>query len=297
MESEIESMDELHERDSNIGLKEVNYVKPKLCGDIEKFIIPKYEEIYSPSMSDHPFYTWHNKSFSKERYIYSSVPVHIGEFKIAYTDVDILNVLRCPIKVTGSREIYLPKELLYLKNFIEMCCIYETSFNDRFDDLFAHITVDYKQVKAGETQRVEGWHVDGFQGAKFPIKHEIEHSYLWASVEGTEYCVQPFFISHIDDSKYLIFKEFEKQAREENVIKALDENIYIIDPYMIHRSPRVHENMSRLIIRLTFEYQKLLDPNDTHNTALHFKVPYKYDIRNRLGEYKVELDKRQYGYI
>jgi hypothetical protein len=86
----------------------------------------------------------------------------------------------------------------------------------------AHITVDYKEIKKGETHRVGGWHVDGFQGCKFPEKHEIEHSYLWASSSGTEFCAQPFFISHIDDSKYLIFDEFAKQANECNVIKSLD---------------------------------------------------------------------------
>ena len=174
---------------------------------------------------------------------------------------------------------------------------YETSFNPRFEDLFAHLTVDHKEILSGETHRTSGWHVDGFQGAKFPTKHEIEHSYLWSSTCGTEFCPQPFFVEHIDDSKYMVFDEMAKQAREENVFQCMDENIYIFDPYMVHRSPVMKENTKRLLVRLTFEYQKLLDPNDTVNTKLEFKVPYKYDIRNRLGVYEGSHDMRQYGFL
>lgn len=284
------------DRDTNIGLKDVKYIKPVLSGEIDTFNIPKYEELYKPSMPNHPFYTYHDKPFSKERFIYSNPPVHIGEFKIDYNPDKIINVLRCPIKDAGNREIKLPKELSFLKEFVKFCAIYETCFNDRFEDLYGHITVDYKDIKKGKTQRVPGWHVDGFQGAKFPIKHEIEHSYLWSSSNGTEYCVQPYFISHIDDSKYLIFDEFNKQSKECNVIRALDSNVYIFDPYMIHRSPILKEDTSRLLVRITFEYQKLLDPNDTLNPSMKYKVPYKYDIRNRLGEYKFPVNLEMYGY-
>ena len=66
----------------------------------------------------------------------------------------------------------------------------------------------------------------------------------------------------------MIFDEFEKQANEENVYGALNSNVYIIDPYMVHRSPVMKQNTSRLLVRVTFEYQKLLDPNDTKNPAM-----------------------------
>lgn len=284
------------ERDNNIGLKDVSYKSVKLSPSVEKFSIPKYEEIYKPSMPHHPFYTHYDKNFSVERFLYPAPPVHIGEYKIDYDPQEVTNVLRCPIKVAKSRDIYLPKELAFLKEYVEFCCIYETSFNDRFEDLYAHITVDYKDIKKGESHRVPGWHVDGFQGSKFPEKHEIEHSYLWTNTFGTEFCVQPFFVEHIDSSKYLVFDEFNKQAKECNIVKPLDSNVYIFDPYMVHRSPIINENVSRLLVRVTFECQKLLDPNDTVNPALEFDVPHKYDIRNRLGEYKYPVPEEMYGY-
>jgi hypothetical protein len=279
--------------DLNIGLKDVMYKKTKLSGKTIKFLIPKYDEIYVPSMPEHPFYTYHDKKFCKERLMYSILPLHIGSYDILFDPTQVINVLRCAIKNSGNREIVLPVELDFLKEYIMFCCTYETSFNKRFEDLFMHITVDWNPcIKKGGTQRVPGFHVDGFQGSKFPEKHEIEHSYLWSTsfisedVEnnglnrgsGTEFCVQPFFISHIDESKYLIFDELNKQANELNVLKTMDGNVYIFDPYMVHRSPVVNTDTSRLLVRITMEYQKLLDPNDTVNPELLFTIPYKENL-------------------
>lgn len=283
--------------DKHTGLKGATYIQTKLNAETcHEFDIPTFDELYLPTMKDHPFYTYHNKPFSKERLMYSTIPLHIGPFNITFDKQQIVNVLRCPIKVSGNRKIILPNELLFLKEYIEFCCIYETCFNERFDDMYIHMTVDYKEFKSGETHRVPGWHVDGFQGCKFPEKHEIEHSYLWTSDLGTEFCVQPFFVDKIDDSKYLIFDEFGKQARESNIYKCLSNNVYIFDPYMVHRSPVATNDTHRLLVRLTFEYQKLLDPNDTQNPKIQFTIPYKYDIRNRLGEYKIPLNLESYGF-
>lgn len=300
-------------QDAHTGLKNVKYLKPVLCGRYEKFDIPKFEEIYRPTQSEHPFYTYHDKPFSKERYQYSCLPIHTGPFQITLPSTPITNVLRCPIKNANSRSIYLPEELGFLKDYVMYCNIYENSFNPRYEELFSHITVDYKHLEPGDYHRVKGFHVDGFQGHKFPVKHEIEHSYLWSSnnfmgtsnsnsdvnnIMGTEFCVQPFFLSHIDDSKYLIFNEMEKQANPDNIYQCLNNNVYIFDPYMVHRTPVAKEPSNRLLVRITFEYQKLLDPNDTLSPepSLQFKIPYKYDIRNRLGDYTIDLNHHMFGF-
>ena len=138
--------------DSHTGLKNVNYETIKLSGAINTFQIPTFEELYAPSMQSHPFYSYHDKPFSKERLMFSTLPLHIGPFQIEIP-TEITNVLRCPIKMNNSREIVLPEELSFLKDFIMYCCIYETSFNKRFEELFCHITVHKKTVKQGETHR------------------------------------------------------------------------------------------------------------------------------------------------
>lgn len=283
-------------RDPNIGLIGVSYDKTILSTDHVIIQIPKYDEIFTPSDYTHPFFTYHDKNFSRLRYKYGgSLPLHVGAF-----DIDIkkhqTNVLRCSIKDCNSYDIILPSELNFLSDFVKFCCLYESSFNKNFDKLFMHLTVDKKIVEPNTTHRVEGFHVDGYQGHKFPIKHEIEHSYLWCSDYGTEFCPQPFFIEHIDDSKFMLFDEFNKQAIESNVYKCLPNNIYIFDPYMVHRSPLIDKKTERLIVRLTCEYQKLLDPNDTVNPNLMYEIPYKYDVRNRLGTFQWPLTMEHYGF-
>jgi hypothetical protein len=278
------------------GLAGVTYQHTQLGSECIMVEIPTFEEMFSPSDPEHPFFTYHNKPFSKTRYKYGTpLPLHVGQFTIDKS-AHVVNVLRVPVKAAGSNTIVLPKELEFIQKYVEFCCLYEKSFNPNFENLFAHITVDKKTVNPEETQRVPGFHVDGFQGSKFPTKHEIEHSYLWTSDCGTEFCSQPYFIEHLDESKFMIFDEFNKQAHECNVFKCLPNNIYIFDPYMVHRSPVVKTTTERLLIRITFEYQKLLDPNDTVNPNLVFKKPLKMDVRNRLGKPEYPPDLRHYGF-
>ena len=159
--------------DKYTGLKGASYVKTELNPDeFTQLTIPKFDELYAPTMGSHPFYTYHDKPFSKERLMYSTIPLHVGPFEINFEKSKITNVLRCPIKNAGGRTIIIPNELLFLKEFIEFCCIYETSFNSDFEELYAHITLDYKEFESEETHRIPGWHVDGFQGSKFPTKHK-----------------------------------------------------------------------------------------------------------------------------
>jgi len=285
------------QRDGLTGLKGVNYEKPILCGTKFELDIPQYDEIHEPVQPCHPFYTYHLQTFNKERYRYSTLPIHIGPFHIDWNIQIVTNVLRCPIKMAGTRNLIIPSELEFLKGYIFRCAVYETCFNHRFNDLYMHITVHGSHIEPNTTQRVPGFHVDGFQGHKFRnSKHEIEHSYLWTSNHGTEFCAQPFFIEHIDDSKYNVLLDMEKQARTENIYSLMPQNIYIFDPYMVHRSPIIRERTNRLLIRLTCEYQKLLDPNDTINPGLIFNAPYKYDIRNSLGECPTNCDAKMYGF-
>lgn len=65
---------------------------------------------------------------------------------------------------------------------------------------------------------------------------------------------------------------------------------------MVHRSPVIIEDCTRLIIRITCEYEKLLDPNDTNNPFLPFEKPFKFDVRNRLTTYDYPVNYNQYGF-
>ncbi len=79
-------------------MKDVVYKNTKLSGKSIKFEIPKYDELYVPTMPEHPFYTYHDKKFCKDHLMYSTIPLHIGSFDIPFDPTQIVNVLRCAIK-------------------------------------------------------------------------------------------------------------------------------------------------------------------------------------------------------
>ena len=115
---------------------------------------------------------------------------------------------------------------------------------------------------------------------------------------GLEMCIRDrFYLNHLDESKHLIFDELDIQAREENMIKPQNKSVILFDPYMIHRSPKFNTHGRRTVVRLTFEYQKLLDPNNTINPNIKFNTHYKYDIRNMLCTYSGEIPWDMYGLV
>jgi hypothetical protein len=173
---------------------------------------------------------------------------------------------------------------------------YELMINPALADFVVHLTTDYSDVAAGTTQRFPGWHTDGFQGAKFPTKLVCEHSYVLASSPGFEVCVQPFFIEHLDASLYNMFKVFDQQARAANVFSALPNHVYLIDPYVVHRTPLIREKTSRAFFRLTIANNALPIEYNTLNPMLkEVKHHEKLDIRDFIQAPDIPIDLARYG--
>ena len=66
-------------------------------------------------------------------------------------------------------------------------------FNKRlYDDYQFYVTVNVSEVEVGKAQRNVGIHVDGFQGIKYPIKFENDHSYIFVNEGPTLFTSEPF---------------------------------------------------------------------------------------------------------
>jgi hypothetical protein len=66
-------------------------------------------------------------------------------------------------------------------------------FNKRlYDDYQFYVTVNVSEVEVGKAQRNVGIHVDGFQGVKYPIKFENDHSYIFVNEGPTLFTSEPF---------------------------------------------------------------------------------------------------------
>jgi hypothetical protein len=192
--------------------------------------------------------------------------------------------------------VLLPAELEPLQPLVQHILETERHTNPRFEAFWAHITFECTYVEEGAWQRVPGWHVDGFQGVRVPV-HQVEHSYLWADTQAVEVCLQPFFLAHLDRSRHNIFAELEKQAAETNAVAGLASHVYLIDPYVVHRSPQVRAAGWRAVCRVTFTETELEDPVNTVNLSLPLAQAYasRLDARNRFSPYEGSVPWGLYG--
>src|SRR5208282_1968985 len=124
---------------------------------------------------------------------------------------------------------------------------------------------DSSLVHTDEYHRYPGFHGDGIQGQKLTPKVNVEHSYIFVTEPPTEFCLQPFFLKHLDEAKHNFFLEFDRQAKDANIYGCLPNHLYMIDPYMVHRTPKIQKTQTRVFIRITFAPTELQNPKNTHN--------------------------------
>lgn len=298
-------------------VSDIRYEAPSLT-EGEKF---EAQGLWTPIINpNNPLYRTLFKPFDSEQYLYPRLPVDMGHFDISPFR-EVPNVLRLPIKYpTESRDglklagddcYHIPKELLAMMPLINRVANYERNINPRYDEVFCHITIDQSDVPRGQYHRFPGFHGDGFQGAKFsPYQHTmhkekitVEHSYILVTAPGTELCLQPFFVTHLDEAKHSEFLEFDEQAKKANIYRTLPSHLYIFDPYIVHRSPVMlipspdsKQGQRRTFIRITFTFSELDHPKNTVNPMF---PPYEYedriDIRENLARFGFGVPYHLYG--
>ncbi len=250
--------------------------------------------LWTPKIdSDNPAYNSLFQPFNLSQYLYPRPPIDMG-----LIDSDIfcpLNVLRMPLKFPGT--IYkVPASLISVENLIRRVAEYEKFINPWHDECFCHITYDFSHVKAGQYHRYPGYHGDGIQGTKLTPKVNVEHSYILTTNPPTEFCLQPFFLKHLDEAKHNYFVEFDRQAHDVNVYKSLSRHLYLIDPYMVHRTPKIESDCTRLFVRITYAFTELQHPKNTINPLFEGQKYHKrVDIRENLCANEFEVPWHLYG--
>ena len=235
-----------------------------------------------------------NKPFSLSQYLYPRPPIDMGLIEKDEYSCDI-NVLRMPLKFPGTN-YRIPRELGGVTSLITRVAEYEAFINPRHAEFFCHITFDHSDIEEGFYHRYPGFHGDGIQGTKLTPKVEIEHSYILATKPPTEFCLQPFFLKHLDEAKHNFFLEFDRQAQEGNVYKSLPEHLYLIDPYMVHRTPKITQRVTRTFVRITYAATELQHPNNTINPMFQGQEYEKrIDVRKRLARNEFEVPYQLYG--
>lgn len=278
---------------SNESIDNIKYDAAKISEEGETIDV---RDVWMPqAQSWSPVYTHLTAPFSFDHYTSPRMPVDLGAFDISAVE-NLPRILRMTIKPVGEEKMYIPKELEDITSFIRQVLEYERMINSKFKDCEIHITTDYGFVKAQETQRFPGWHVDGLQGGKFKNKLMAEHSYVIATNNPTEFCLQPFFIKHYDEDITNFFKAFDQQARDVNIYRGLPKHLYLMDAYMVHRTPVITEDTHRGFIRITVANAPLPIEHNTLNPMLDQKRPeFKLDIRDWLREPDFGIHYDYYG--
>lgn len=248
-----------------------------------------------------PIYTDMLQPFNFHKFTVPRLPIDMG--KIDSDSIVALkkcpNVLRVPIKYGNSTEVRLPSELLPIEEEIKRILHYDyfvTGAN--WKKFHCHLTIHNAIVNPGDTQRFPGFHGDGLQGGKFKKKLLCEHSYVLSDPQPTIISMQPFFVAHLNEDKENIFKAFDQQVRSDSLLGLRPQHLYLIDPYIVHESPKItgKDPILRTFFRLTTTPTELLMPKNTINPMFSGQAYSKrIEVREFVSAPNQEIPYSAYG--
>ncbi len=273
----------------------IDYRASKLSETGKEIAVP---HLWHPTIDGwNPTYRDILEPFNFHKFTCPRPPISLGRFNVEAAR-RCPDVLRMIIKWSGDDSIRLPDELLPLEEELTRLLKYDRYvMGDCWKDFFVHVTIHNALVRAGEALRYPGFHADGLQGGKFKRKLVCEHSYIVTDPHPTVFALQPFFVAHINEDRYNIFKEFDRQVSERTPLyQALCGHAYLIDPYMVHVSPVVPEDCLRTFVRVTVTPTELHMPKNTRNPMFAGQAyPPRIDVREFVSDPDVTLPLDFYG--
>lgn len=276
-------------------IKSLTYINTELKkDDIIKIDVPMYDRLILEPF--HPSYEDAKLNFNQEKFKYPYIPLYLGEYEINDIEKVNLNVLRLIIRENSeSDSIYLPEELLPLKDFILDNINYHRQFYPINKDCFIYITVRSCIYEELFYKNSSEWHIDGFQGSRIS-RHIIEQDAFWCNKNPTEFLIQPFFCENLNPSKHDINNFFEKNAEDRFIVKSKEKSIYFANPYNIHRVNKDKFEGKRVFIRLNFSPVVIEDYTNTINPVFdNYIFKERRDVRDFLRSYKVD-EKKDSGF-
>ncbi|MBI3553352.1 MAG: hypothetical protein HY077_12730 [Elusimicrobia bacterium] len=197
-------------------------------------------------------------------------PVTIGEIedRTAFS-MPTPSVLNMPIKMRGTG-YRVPEELAQFREFLQKVIDHEDAVNPESDQFYAYLTVDQHTVEQGSTHRRPGVHIDGVQGARYPVKLPPEHLYSASDMLGTVFYDQSFDLTGLDPARQHVHAELERQAKEENARPVPDYQIAFWDSYSVHRADVAPKPLHRTFIRVEFSRKKYDSLGDTVNPLFDY---------------------------
>lgn len=179
------------------------------------------------------------------------------------------------IKV-GSQPVHLPNWVdNVIAKWVDDCLCISKYVCDDLGQRYVYLTLDNQPVIAGDTQRQDGWHLDGLQGDEVPDKLNNCFQFLWVSNTPTEFCTQSFSAEGIDISRHNVFESLGRQVSDNNCFKINSMHTYLMHCYQLHRATEAVDNTDRLFLRLYVSHCPVTSVNATINDEIEYPfVPH-----------------------
>ena len=173
-------------------------------------------------------------------------------------------------------------------DFIRICLSKEKELVPNWNEYYAYLTIDNRKVDLGKTHRNRGWHFDGMQGSRYPVKLKPCHQYICSNTLPTEFAIQSVKASHLNEESDNFFSETGKQILDPNVWKSEPFQIVLMNAYHIHRGIVAQESINRMFMRLDFSLKKQNRLGNSLNPLI--PNPFTYEVREMPEELKVQED-------
>jgi len=213
-------------------------------------------------------------------------PLHVGVVKnpAQFSFPRGTRILDMPIKFPGF-DYRLPVETLPWADVITEMARHEHTINPNIDEYFAYLTIDQGVVRAGEMQRKEGCHVDGFQGARVAKKVKINRSYVVSDAVPTVFHEQPFMVEKLDEERDNFFLEFDLQAELAQERRFSPYSIMCMDAYTVHKADIAPITLHRTFLRLSYSVRVFDRLGNAHNGMFDYSWEMMArDISLQLGK-------------
>lgn len=264
-----------------LGYRGKHFVVPKLSSSgFEIVADPTLNTAPIPSAMDSPIIADLNSIWDFQKFKTPRIPVSLGFLtnaeRFEFSKSGAPRTLDMPIKFPGSN-FRIPAELAQFRGTIERVAHFEAAINpDCFDEYYCYMTVDQGLVRPNTLQREAPCHVDGFQGARWPNKVRINHSYVVGDRLPTTYYPQAFDFDALDEALHNFFWEMNRQVANNHSAGAFrpgDCEIGLIDAYTVHRGSEAQTETFRTWIRLSFEARQFDRLGNAHNPLFQYNWP------------------------
>lgn len=174
----------------------------------------------------------------------------------------------------------IPEQLSYLSETIRKVAAYDAELTG-IKDSWCYVTVRHGPVIS---KTDDEWH---FDGASFRTDIIPERNYIWVSDIPTEYRGGGLnFPSDFDPNKHDLFSFADARA-DKNIENILPRTWYLINPFCLHRRPKIDESVTRTFFRISFPDIEGRDVMNTENPLL----PTPFFGRNPVASFRNKLAK------